>query len=107
MRRIQTISHRIRSLFRKNKVEAELSDELRFHMDRQIAENIASGMTQDEARRAALRDFGGVEQVKEEGRDARRVVSGTLGPRRQRADLGVGCDGCRTRRGAVRAHRRA
>jgi putative ABC transport system permease protein len=73
MRWMQTLSHRIRSLFRKNTLEAELSEELRFHLDRQAAENIASGMSQDAARRAAVRDFGGVEQVKEECRDARRT----------------------------------
>ena len=73
MRWMQSLSHRIRSVFRKNAVETELSDELRFHLERQIAENIASGMSRDEARNAALRDFGGLEQVKEECRDARRV----------------------------------
>jgi macrolide transport system ATP-binding/permease protein len=73
MRWPQTVSHRLRSLFRKSAVEGELSDEMRFHLERQVEENIAAGMAPQEARRAAMREFGGVEQVKEECRDARRT----------------------------------
>jgi putative ABC transport system permease protein len=73
MRWIQSTFLWIRSLFRREAVEGELNDELRFHLEHQIAENIASGMSQEEARRSALREFGGLEQVKEECRDARRV----------------------------------
>jgi hypothetical protein len=73
MRWPKTISHRIRSLFRKDAVEQELDQELRFHVERQIAENIAAGIPAEEARRAAMREFGGVEKVKEECRDERRV----------------------------------
>ncbi len=61
---------RLRALFAKNQVERELDDELRFHLEKQIEENIAAGMTPEQARTAALRQFGGVEQVKEECRDA-------------------------------------
>ncbi len=73
MRWPKKISHRIRSLFRKDAVEQELDQELQFHVERQIAENISAGMTAEEARRAARREFGGVEKVKEECRDERRV----------------------------------
>src|SRR6202795_3021979 len=73
MRWFQNISNWLRSLFRKNTVEQELGSELGFHIERQIEENLASGMKPQEARRAALREFGGVEQVKEECRDTRRV----------------------------------
>jgi putative ABC transport system permease protein len=73
MRWLKSATHRFRSLFRKNVVERELDQELRFHLERQIAENLASGMTREEAPRAAMREFGGVEQVKEECRDERRV----------------------------------
>ena len=73
MRWIQSVSHWVRSLFLKKAVEKELSDEVCFHLERQIEEHVASGMPREEARRAALREFGGVEQVKEECRDARRV----------------------------------
>src|SRR6266545_5233349 len=68
-----TIPLRLRSLFRRAQVERELDEELRYHIDRQIEENIAKGMTEVEARYAALRAMGCVEQRKEECRDMRRV----------------------------------
>ena len=64
---------RFRSLFRKGRVEQELTEELRFHMEKLTEENLAQGMTPEEARYAALRELGGVEQIKEECRDMRRV----------------------------------
>jgi predicted permease len=63
----------LRSLFRRSQVERELDEELRYHIERQIEENIAKGMTEEEARCAAMRTLGGVEQRKEECRDMRRV----------------------------------
>jgi predicted permease len=68
-----TIPLRLRSLFHRAQVEQELDEELRYHLDRQIEENIARGMTEDQARSAALRAIGGVERRKEECRDMRRV----------------------------------
>jgi putative ABC transport system permease protein len=62
--------HRLRALFRKEELDQELSDELAFHLENQIEQNIAAGMSAKEARYAALKSFGGVEQVKEECRDA-------------------------------------
>src|SRR5215475_7376319 len=64
---------RLRSIFRVSQVERELDEELRYHIERQIEENIAKGMMPDEARYAALRAMGGVERRKEECRDTRRV----------------------------------
>ncbi len=64
---------RLRSLFRRSRVERELSDELRFHLDKLVEENTAKGMTAEAAHCAALRELGGVEQIKEECRDMRRV----------------------------------
>jgi putative ABC transport system permease protein len=58
-------------LFRKSKQEAQLDSELRFHVEQQIADNIATGMPPAEARRRALAQFGGLETMKEETRDAR------------------------------------
>jgi len=49
---------RMCSLFRRGKLEHDLDDELRFHLQMKIEENIASGMSPDEARYAALRAFG-------------------------------------------------
>jgi predicted permease len=64
---------RLRSLFRGERVERELDDELRFHLEQQIAENLAAGMSAEEARYAARRSVGGVQHIKEECRDMRRV----------------------------------
>jgi predicted permease len=64
---------RFRSLFRRAGVERELSDELRFHLEKQVEEKIGHGTTPEEARYAALRELGGVEQIKEECRDMRRM----------------------------------
>src|ERR1700722_11864356 len=72
MRRVRNISNWVCSLFRRNTVDQELSAELGFHIERQIEENRAAGMTEKEARRAALSEFGGVEQVKEGCRDTYR-----------------------------------
>ncbi len=73
MRWAQNISHWLRSLFRRNSVEQELGAELRFHIERQAEENLAAGMSPEEARRAAVCEFGGVEQIKEDCRDTRRA----------------------------------
>jgi len=73
MRWIYKLPLRLRSLFRRSRVEHELTDELRFHLEKLIEEHAAKGMTPEEARYAALRDLGGVEQIKEECRDMRRV----------------------------------
>src|SRR5499433_608783 len=64
---------RLRALFFKSKMEEELNEEVRFHLEREIEENIARGMSPEEARYAALRSFGGVERVKEESRDERGI----------------------------------
>jgi putative ABC transport system permease protein len=64
---------RWRALFRKDELERELDAELHFHLERETAQNLQSGMSAAEARLAALRSFGGFEQSKEECRDARGV----------------------------------
>src|SRR5215470_3231403 len=64
---------RLRSLFHKDKVELDLSEELQFHLQNQIDEYIAQGMDPQEARHAAFRSLGGVEQVKEGCREERKM----------------------------------
>ena len=64
---------RARSVFQSSAVDASMRDELHVHLDEQIDEYVASGMTRTEARHAALRDFGPVARIEEECRDARRV----------------------------------
>src|SRR5689334_8266331 len=64
---------RLRSIFRRGRVEDEMDEELRFHLEHKIEEGIAEGLSPSEARRRALAAMGGLEQRKEEIRDARRV----------------------------------
>jgi putative ABC transport system permease protein len=73
MRWFYKLTLRFRSLFRKSHVERDLSDELRFHLEKLVEEKIAMEMTAKEARYAAQRELGGIEQIKEECRDMRRV----------------------------------
>src|SRR5262245_55087662 len=68
-----TVLRRLRSLFRRKLVEQELDEEIRYHLDRQIEQNMAKGLSAEEARTQAMRAFMGVEQRKEECRDARGV----------------------------------
>jgi predicted permease len=56
-------------LFRRARAESQLDAELRFHLDQQIADDLATGMSPEEARRRAWPEFGGLDQVKEERRD--------------------------------------
>jgi len=63
----------LRALLRKSQAERELDEELRCHIERQTEQNIRLGMSPEEARYAARKAFGGVEQAKERSRDARGV----------------------------------
>jgi predicted permease len=60
-----------RAIFLRGKVEAELDDEVRFHLEKAEEALVARGVPPEEARLQALREFGGVEQHKEECRDER------------------------------------
>src|SRR6266508_4090251 len=66
-----TLLSKLRTLFRKSQLEDEMDEELRSHLERQIEDNIKAGMSPQEARYAARRGFGGLEQIKEECRDMR------------------------------------
>jgi predicted permease len=61
----------LRALLRRSEVECELDEELRHHIEQQTEQNIRLGMNSEEARCAARKAFGGVEQAKERSRDAR------------------------------------
>ena len=65
---------RLRSLLRRSRVEHELTEELRYHLDHLQDDYIAAGLAPDAARRAALRDMGAIEPRKEECRDARGLA---------------------------------
>jgi putative ABC transport system permease protein len=64
--------HRLRASSRRRNVEREMDRELQFHLEMETAENIRRGMSEEEARRAALLSFGGVERTKEDYRDVAR-----------------------------------
>src|SRR5271163_3292699 len=57
---------------RKKKWEQDMQDELRFHIERQTAEYMASGLPPEEARRQAVLQLGALEGVKENCREERR-----------------------------------
>jgi putative ABC transport system permease protein len=70
---IEGLFRRLWSMLLRGRLEGDLIEELRFHLESEVEKNIKAGMTPEEARYAALRSFGGVEQVKEECRDVRGV----------------------------------
>ena len=74
MRWLDALRLRIRALVRGGAVDAELQDEIQLHLQQLIDENLVAGMSPSAARTAALREFGGVQQVMEESRDARGVA---------------------------------
>src|ERR1035437_1520619 len=61
----------LRNLFRRRQVESQLDIEVRAYVDMMTDERIAAGMSASEARRTALAEFGGIEQVKQAVRDHR------------------------------------
>src|ERR1700722_17280784 len=61
----------LRNLFRKQQVENQLDDEIRSYVEMRTDEKIAAGMSASEARRTALAEVGGIEQVKQAVRDHR------------------------------------
>jgi predicted permease len=73
VRMLSNLRTRLRALSRKSEMEHELDEELRHHIEQQTEQNVRLGMSQEEARQAALKSFGGVEQAKERSRDSRGV----------------------------------
>lgn len=71
MGKLREIGSRIRGLFGKELLDKELDEEMTAHLEMLVEENLRRGMTLEEARRAARRIFGGVEQTKEAYRDQR------------------------------------
>jgi putative ABC transport system permease protein len=71
---------RLRSLLRRGRVERDLEDELRLHLDYLVDRHVAGGLPHDEALRRARLEIGGFDQVREEHRDARGIrLLGDLG----------------------------
>jgi putative ABC transport system permease protein len=65
---------RMRSIFHRQKADQELDEEFRNHLELKTQQYISQGIAPQEARRAALLEFGGLEKRKEECRDARRIT---------------------------------
>src|SRR5579863_3035197 len=64
---------RLRSLFHRRQIECDLTEEFDYHLNKRIEEGLQQGLSPEEARYAALRAMQGLEQHKEQCRDARRV----------------------------------
>jgi predicted permease len=88
---LSDLRFRLRALFRRDAMERELDDELRFHIERETEKYVQAGMPLEEAQRKARIAFGGVAQFKEETREARGIaVIETIGQ-----DLRYGLRGLR------------
>ena len=72
-RLLSTLRLLLRSVFRSARVEQELDEEIRDHIDRRVTADVARGVPREEARQTALRAFGGIAQSKDACRDVRRV----------------------------------
>ena len=65
---------KLRALFRRKQLDTEMAEEMREHLERRTQANLAAGMSAEDARFAAQRQFGGVEQLKEIAREQRGWV---------------------------------
>jgi len=70
---ISGLRARLRALFRRTSADRELNEEIHFHIELETEKNVRLGLSRDEARRLAISHFGGVQRVREEHRDVRRL----------------------------------
>lgn len=70
---IYTVPLRLRSVFRRERADGELGEELSYHVERKTEAYIAQGMSPQDAQRAVLLEMGGLDKVTEQCRTARRV----------------------------------
>ena len=77
---LRQILRRTRALFQAGKLERDMAEEMRLHIEHLTRENAANGMSPDEARFAAQLQFGGTDQIKEQCRDGMgwRVIEKTF-----------------------------
>src|SRR5262249_35113447 len=68
---LRYLLRRLRALWRSEEIHDEISEEIRFHIELRAEENVRRGMTPEEARRVAERQFGRFDRIKEEGYDVR------------------------------------
>src|SRR5437667_9283451 len=76
MKTLISFWRRLHSFGQSRAVKREIDEELRLHLDLRTAENVAAGMSPEEAARAARRRFGNVQSVREECRDVRGASVG-------------------------------
>src|SRR5579864_3234151 len=70
---LRQVNLRLRSLFRRERIEQEIEDEFQFHIEQQVEMEMARGLSRQDARAAALRAMDGMEKQKAACRDMRRV----------------------------------
>ena len=71
MNLLHRFTRRLRLLIDKEKLERDMAEEMRFHLDERTADNLADGLPPDEARYAAQRKFGNLDLIQETARDGR------------------------------------
>src|SRR5207249_6592844 len=76
MKMLRTVWSKLRALWQRRPMKQEIDEELRLHLDLRTAENIAAGMSPEQAAAAARRRFGNVQSVREECREIRRASFG-------------------------------
>src|SRR5882724_5329061 len=76
MNSLSTIWRWLRALGQRKAAKQEIDDELRFHIEQRTAENIAAGMSPEDAAREARKRFGNLQSVREECRETRSVNLG-------------------------------
>src|SRR6266705_287490 len=74
MHSLQKVQRRLRALRRTRQLDADMAEEMRAHIEMRTRENIEAGMSADEARYAAMRQFGWVDNIKETCREQRGVT---------------------------------
>src|SRR5208283_1745895 len=66
---LQKFVNRTRASFQKRKLESDMAEEMRLHVEHLTRRSIADGLSREEAHYAAQRRFGGIDQFKEQCRD--------------------------------------
>jgi len=74
MRLLTILKLRLLTLLKSRRLDRELEEELRYHIDLEVERNVKAGMSPREARRAAMQSFGGASRIQEECRDERRAA---------------------------------
>jgi predicted permease len=75
MRVLEILRLRLRTLLTRGRLDREVEEELRFHLDRQTQQNLDAGMPPDRARQAAIDTIGGAARIQEQCREARGFLS--------------------------------